>query len=44
MAPVLFVLNRLGKRPFMITVHGLDLIYAHPLYQFMSRKLLPRAD
>ncbi len=44
MAPVLFVLSRLGKRPFMIIVHGLDLIYAHPLYQFMLRKLLPRAD
>ena len=44
MTPVLFVLSRLGKRPFMIIAHGLDLVYEHPLYQFMLRKLLPRAD
>ena len=42
MTPVLFVLSRPGKRPFMIIVHGLDLVYEHPLYQFMLRKLLPQ--
>ena len=44
MTPVLFVLSRLGIRPFMVIVHGLDLVYEHPLYQFMLRRLLPRAD
>ena len=44
MTPVLFVLSRLSKRPFMVIVHGLDLVYEHPLYQFMLRRLLPRAD
>ena len=44
MAPVMFALSWLGKRPFIVIVHGLDLVYEHPLYQFMLRRLLPRAD
>ena len=42
--PIVYVLGRLFRLPAIVHIHGLDLIYPHPLYQWMIRKFLPRCD
>jgi phosphatidylinositol alpha-1,6-mannosyltransferase len=44
MTPIASVLGRLFGLPVVVNVHGLDLIYDHPAYQWMIRSLLPRCD
>ena len=41
---IVYMLGRLFGLPAMVHVHGLDLIYPHPLYQWMIRKFLPKCD
>jgi phosphatidylinositol alpha-1,6-mannosyltransferase len=42
--PIVYVLGRMFGLPIAVNVHGLDLIYPHPLYQLMVRLLLRRFD
>ncbi len=42
--PILYLLSLYTKRPFVVIVHGLDLIFKNPLYQFVMKTLLPKAD
>jgi phosphatidyl-myo-inositol dimannoside synthase len=42
--PVALVLGRLFRLPVLANIYGLDVIYPHPLYQFMIRRLLPRCE
>lgn len=43
-APIVFVLGRLFGKPIVVNVYGLDIIYPHPLYQWMVGAFLPRFD
>lgn len=42
--PIVYILGRLFRVPSVVYVHGLDLIYSHPLYQWMIAYLLPKCD
>ncbi len=42
--PLVYILSKQHGIPGTIYVHGLDLIYKNPLYQFVMNALLPRLD
>ncbi|MCA9930358.1 MAG: glycosyltransferase family 4 protein, partial [Anaerolineales bacterium] len=42
LAPLAVVLGTLFRRPVVIYIHGLDLLYDHPVYQWLMRIFLPR--
>jgi phosphatidylinositol alpha-1,6-mannosyltransferase len=42
--PLLHLLGWLYKLPVAVHVHGLDLVYSHPVYQWMVGSLLPKCD
>jgi phosphatidylinositol alpha-1,6-mannosyltransferase len=42
--PIVYALGLMCSLPSVVYVHGLDLIYSHPLYQWMIKQLLPRCD
>ncbi len=42
--PLTYLLGRFAKLPTVVNVYGLDVIYPHPLYQWIVRTFLPRAD
>jgi phosphatidylinositol alpha-1,6-mannosyltransferase len=44
LTPVVTILGRLFSLPIAVNVYGLDLIYAHPLYQWMVKAFLPRCS
>jgi phosphatidylinositol alpha-1,6-mannosyltransferase len=44
LTPMVIVLGRLFSLPIAVNVYGLDLIYAHPLYQLMVKAFLPRCS
>jgi phosphatidylinositol alpha-1,6-mannosyltransferase len=42
--PIVDILGRLFALPVAVNVYGLDLIYAHPLYQWLVKAFLPRCS
>jgi phosphatidylinositol alpha-1,6-mannosyltransferase len=44
LAPLGVLLGRLSGRPVAVNLHGLDMTYPNPVYQWMIRRFLPRLD
>jgi phosphatidylinositol alpha-1,6-mannosyltransferase len=42
--PLAYILGRAFEVPVVVITYGLDVIYPHPLYQWMIKTLLPRCD
>lgn len=42
--PIVYLLGKPFRVPSVVYVHGLDLIYSRPIYQWMIRHVLPRCD
>ncbi len=43
-SPIVFFLGMIGKKPIVVNVYGLDLIYQNSLYQGMIKIFLPKFD
>ncbi len=44
LSPLIPIIRAFSKAKVTFTVHGLDVVYDNPLYQFLVRKFLKRAD